>query len=76
MANPITIAARQRLFDAGYRPVPPLGDSIDLWANDEFVCAYTSTDNPEGLQGKIKTLMTYDEYKERRKALLQKLIRR
>ena len=62
------LATRERMWLAGQRPVPPLEDGRDLWADDGLVFAYTRA-------GDVRCVMTKDEYDGRRAAMVAEAVR-
>jgi hypothetical protein len=58
-----SLNARIALFNDGYRPVPPLADGRDLWANDDLVCAYR-------LDGRVIVVMPKFDYDRQRKTMV------
>ena len=51
----VAIKTRQRMYDEGLRPVPPLPDGRDLWIDDDLVYAYTT-------DGRVLAVMLCEEY--------------
>lgn len=58
---------RLKLQKEGYSPVVPLQDGIDLWANEDYVCAF--------VDGKAVVVMLRSEYDDKRWAMLQEACR-
>jgi len=61
------VSDRAQLLKEGYHPVVPLENGVDLWANDDYVCAF--------IQGHAIVVMLRSEYDDKRWALLQKACR-
>jgi hypothetical protein len=58
--------ARIKLFNKGARPVPPLSDGFDIWADEKNTYSYRAT-------GEIVWRMSYDEYKIQRATIDKRL---
>ncbi len=63
MNTPAARAAREQMYAEGLRPVVPLADGNDLWADDDgLVYAYT-------LGGKVLVVMLREQYDEERRKM-------